>query len=579
MALTRRAFLQTGAISAAALAATACSTAPTPPLSVSIGSPPTAAPAAQPGAAEAVSVPPIELIALNRMAYGPRPGDLERVRAMGFAAYVEEQLRPNDADDAECHQRLDSVQLHISYDAGKGYPAVDEMRPLRTLKQPLNELWQLNNWDMDMDYGERSRPVYEVRMATYVRAVYSKWQLREVLAEFWHNHFNVRAVDNDSAIMATWPIYDREVIRKHALGNFRQFLEAVATSPAMLYYLNNAFSKASPANENFARELLELHTMGAMHYLNDHYNRWREVPGALEGQPVGYIDDDVYEAARAFTGWTVANGNDPGDGEHFPNTGEFHYYDGWHDSYQKRFLAVEFDPNQPPQADGRKVLDILAAHPGTAKHLCTKLCRRLVADEPPASLVDRASQVWLEQRDAPDQIAQVVRAILLSPEFASTWGTKVKRPFETVVSFLRATAADFTPNNNLGWMLDERGYRMFGWPAPNGHPDMGGYWLSTNVMLGRWNLPLTLMSDWAELARFDIAGETPASARSARQIADYWANRMVAQPLSEETLASLAAFMAQDGDPTQPPTFDDDDDRAARFNHLTALIAMLPEFQ
>ena len=216
--------------------------------------------------------------------------------------------------------------------------------------------------------------------ATLLRAIHSRWQLREVLVDFWHNHFNVNAA-GDQAVNVALPAYDR-VIRSHALGNFREFLEAVATSPAMLVYLNNRSSRAGSANENYGRELFELHSLGRDAYLNDLYNRWRDVPGALKGSPAGYIDQDVYEAARAFTGWTIEDGAGLGGGKTLPATGRFTYVEAWHDNYQKRVLATDFDPFQPPLADGRKVLDLIAAHPATARFVCTKLCRRLVSDTP-----------------------------------------------------------------------------------------------------------------------------------------------------------------------------------------------------
>ena len=140
----------------------------------------------------------------------------------------------------------------------------------------------------------------------------------------------------------------------------------------MLVYLNNRSSRAGSANENYARELLELHTLGRGAYLNTLYDRWRDVPGATEGRPQGYIDQDVYEAARAFTGWTIADGTGLGGGMALPATGAFTYVEAWHDGYQKRVLGHEFDPFQAPMADGRKVLDLVADHPATAWNVCTR---------------------------------------------------------------------------------------------------------------------------------------------------------------------------------------------------------------
>lgn len=383
-------------------------------------------------------LPPIEVIAMNRMAYGPTPTDQEKIRKQGLKAYVEEQLYPDDAKDKVLQQKLATATLHIEY-TWKGKKTA-ENRPLGYVQSSIDTLWKLVNPGAGA-YEEKIRPAQEVQAATWLKAVYSQWQLREVMVEFWHNHFNV-SIAKDERIAATFPVYDREVIRKNCFGNFRTFLEDVAKSAAMQYYLNNVSSKASPANENYARELFELHTLGARHYYNHLYNRWREVPGATEGKPVGYIDEDVYEAARAFTGWTIADGSDNGKGEKFANTGHFLYYEGWHDNYQKRVLGVEFSPNQPPLADGQKVLDLVASHQATAVHLCTKLCQRLIADNPPESVIQQAVKTWTDTQTQPDQIRRVVRTILLSEAFAQNWGKKIKRPFELVASFLRASQAD-----------------------------------------------------------------------------------------------------------------------------------------
>ncbi|MBA3470346.1 MAG: DUF1800 family protein, partial [Herpetosiphonaceae bacterium] len=297
------------------------------------------------------AIPEPAVIALNRMAYGPKPGDVARVRTMGLTAYVDEQLAPNAADDPVYNQKLADARLRISYAAGTTYPAVDELRPLSTLTKSQAQLWELSS---HAAAAERIHPANEVRAATWLRARYSKWQLREVMSEFWHNHFNVNAY-SDHKIAAMWPLYDREVIRANCMGNFRTLLEAVSTSVPMQYYLDNVSSKDGPANENFARELFELHTLGSDNYFNNLYDDWQAVPGASQGKPVGYIDQDVYEAARAFTGWTIENGayTSPGN---LPNTGLFRYYDAWNDNAQKIVLATFLSANQGPMAHGRKVL-------------------------------------------------------------------------------------------------------------------------------------------------------------------------------------------------------------------------------
>ena len=371
------------------------------------------------------------------------------------------------------------------------------------------------------------------------------------MVEFWHNHFNVNATSQQQ-ISATFPVYDA-IMRKHCLGNFRAFLEDVAKSAAMQYYLSNVKSKASPANENYARELFELHTLGADHYYNDLYNRWREVPGAVQGKPIGYIDQDVYEAARAFTGWTIEDGSNTGRGTVFPKTGKFTYFDGWHDNYQKRVLGTEFDPNTPPMADGNKVLDLVSGHPGTAVFLCTKLCRRFIADDPPPALIKRVAQVWHQSAGKPDQIACVLQAIILSPEFARMQGRKVKRPFEMIVSFLRATSALVFPNDAAFNALSGTGYKQFEWPTPTGHPDDAQYWLNTNTTLSNWNLISAAVDGSGKIAVVDIAQQTPASVRTSPDIINYWVMRLTGHAPDRELLLLLMQFLPRPKDQTILP--------------------------
>src|SRR5258708_26640945 len=233
------------------------------------------------------------------------------------------------------------------------------MRPLATRAQPIEQVWPLADGKRPLAGAERQRPRLEVMAATLIRAVYSRWQLREMMVDFWHNHFNVNAA-GDQAVAAALPSYDRDAIRPNALGNYRQLLGAVAKAPAMLIYLNNRSSRAGNANENFARELFELHGLGRGAYLNDLYSRWREVPGAGDGHASGYIDGDVYEAARAFTGWSIEDGAGLGGELRLPVTGRFVYVEAWHDNYQKRVLATQLDPFQPAMAEGDEVLGLVA---------------------------------------------------------------------------------------------------------------------------------------------------------------------------------------------------------------------------
>jgi uncharacterized protein (DUF1800 family) len=471
-------------------------------------------------------------------------------------------------------ERLARLKLRIRYNATPKWPAVDEMRPLTYLTKPIEAAWPLIVTRADMDGTERRRPRDEVTAATILRAVHSRWQLREVLASFWHDHFNVDAYAADEISVAL-PTYDRDVIRRHALGNFRQFLEAVATSTAMLYYLSNRSSRAGAANENFGRELFELHTLGRDAYLNDRYDRWRSVPGAEKGTPAGYIDEDVYESARAFTGWNVEDGSNIDGQRKLPATGRFAYVESWHDGYQKRVLAQEFKEFAPAMADGRKVLDLVASHPATARYICSKLCRRFIGDAPPPGIVEAATATWTQNLHAPDQIAQVVRKILLSPDFAAGQGAKVRRPLALVAAFARATGLDLMPTEPLWNALANSGQRLFGWSAPTGLPDNGGYFLGANSMRQRWQLVLAIAENaWGTGALPPLPW--PAAAATPRAVASHMTAALYGGakgPIVASVLSGLGWPADQSlGDPQRPEVMQ-------RMARIAALSAMAPAFQ
>lgn len=507
---------------------------------------------------------------LARLGHGARLGEIDRLRTTGYSTWLDEQLAPPPGDDPAVAAKLARLTFRIKYNEGKdqAYPAMDELRPLGTLGQPIEAVWPILAEREKHDGQERRRPLMEVMAATVVRAADARYQLREVLVGFWHDHFNVDAWDQEQ-VMVALPTYDRDVIRAHALGNFRGFLEAVASSTAMLYYLSNKSSRAGSANENFGRELFELHTLGADAYLNDKYDRWREVPGALKGQPNGYIDQDVYESARAFTGWTVEDGSGLDGRRKLPNTGKFAYVETWHDGYQKRVLATEFDAFQPGMADGRKVLDLVAYHPATARHVCRKLVVRLVGETASPQLTAQAVAVWTRQAHAPDQIAQVVRAIVSSPEFKASRGAKVRRPLALVAGFARATDLDLTPTEPLLNGIANAGQRLYGYAPPTGLPDRRDLFLGTNAMRQRWQLVLALAeNNWGtgviEPARLMGAGAT-----TPRAAAAFWLAAMTgsADPATAEALISGLGWPPDS--PLQPK-------QVAR---IAGLAAMAPGFQ
>jgi uncharacterized protein (DUF1800 family) len=517
------------------------------------------------------------LFAVSRLGYGPRAEDYPRLMRLKLGGWLEEQLSAPATDVPAVTERLSKISLRIKYDASENkWPAVDEYRHLSTLDKPIDQLWYLFDPQKPVSGQERGVPRNETIAATLVRAVYSPYQLREVITQFWHDHFHVNAF-SDEHIAVSLPSYDRDVIRKHCFGNFREMLEAVATSTAMQYYLSNHSSRAGAANENYARELFELHTFGREAYLNDQYDRWREVPGALTGHPIGYIDQDVYEAARAFTGWTIEDGARIDGGRKLPATGKFTYVENWHDGYQKRVLATDFDPFASSMADGRKVLDLIAEHPATAQHMATKLCRRLIGPAAPASITDKVAEAWNKSMHAPNQIAQIVRLIAESPEFAQSRGSKVKRPLALMANYVRVMGYEFAPTEGLFNQLSNAGQRLFGALTPAGLPDDNKAFTGSGAMRNRWQLLLGLaQNSWnngtPKPRETLVAWDKEIGTRSEAVATwfEVFGIRAHADLISE---SSMAAGLV----PFSTPTHDADGDR--RLSVASAIAAMAPEFQ
>ena len=484
------------------------------------------------------ATPSPERVALNRMAFGARPGDEELVRQMGLAAYVEAQLRPPTAiDDPMTQARLAQATLRINYGAGTNYPAIDEERALGLLYKPMPDLWdlQLKVAAGTLPFAEVNRAVEELRAATWIRAVHSSWQLREVMTGFWHDHFNVNAVA-DNRILVSMPAYDR-IIRSQALGNFRKLLEGIATSTAMLLYLDNAKSQAARPNENYARESMELHSLGRSAYLGHTYDTWSQVPGAAQGQPVGFLDDDVFGAAKAFSGWTVAMGQRLNSRTTLANDGTFVYAPLLHSSAAARVLAVDLAPFAEPMAAGRKVLDLLASHPATAKFVAAKIVRRLIGPRASDGLIDRAARTFAAHVGAPDQIARTLRVILLSPEFTAAPGQKLRRPFERIVALMRATYAELKPTATLFRTLEQTGQKPFIWPTPDGHPDDDESWLGSNQELKTWNMQLGLFA--ASMGTNAALMPQTEGISSVDAALELWSGRLVGHQLSAQSYSAL----------------------------------------
>jgi uncharacterized protein (DUF1800 family) len=422
-----------------------------------------------------------------------------------------------------------------------------------TLNKSANQLWN-DHKSVTNNYFQRMLPVSETECATIIRQVYSARQLQEVMVDFWHDHFSVFGWDYDGGPM--FPAFDRLAIRPHVFGNFRAMLQAVGESASMMYMLDLYSSEASHPNENYARELFELHTMGAESYGGivqnpDSFNNMNllghyTAPDGEE-ERLKYVDDDVYETARALTGWTISGANWPYTAINGVPLGQFAYDSTTHDQGVKRILA-RYLPASQGQIDGTTLFDMLARHPATARHVATKICRRFVGATPSNALITSAATVFQQNWQAGNQIAQVLQVILQSAEFKSSWGMAMKRPAMSAVSALRATGADFTPkpDNTTTYTpteefmgrLQAAGQRLFYWPAPNGYPDDPIAWSSTGT-LGMTLKMLPRLLEMHQIVSYNNAhpflvdvqaqtiGTFPANQRTAATLIGYWCDRIL----------------------------------------------------
>ena len=428
--------------------------------------------------------------ALGRLGFGPRPGDIARVRAIGLEKYIEQQLEPSKVDDAAVEERLkqfETLGMSSSEIASKFYTPPNQ-RPQAQNARPQNPPPAPDPQTMRV---QANLPMIELSQQKLLRAIYSERQLQEVLVDFWFNHFNVFQGKGQFARFYLTE-YEREAIRPHVFGNFRDMLEATAKSPAMLWYLDNWMSAAPETdvrpgravrgrgrammpqqqpqrpprglNENYGRELLELHTLG------------------VDG---GYTQKDVIEVARAFTGWTIDRPRAGG--------GDFMYNDRIHDDGEKIVLGNRL-PAGGGRRDGERVLDIVASHPSTAKHIARKLATRFISDTPPQSVIDRAAKVF---RDTKGDLKKVTRSILTSPEFmaANARGAKVKTPFEFVVSAIRATGAEVRNATPLVQQLRTLGMPLYGAQPPTGYDDKAASWVNSGALINRMNFAVALVSN------------------------------------------------------------------------------------
>jgi uncharacterized protein (DUF1800 family) len=463
--------------------------------------------------------------------------------AMGTSAWLAAQLDPESIDDSVVDSWL------------SGYSTLTNTNA--------------QNWAVLQADGGEDRILGELMHHTLIRAVFSKRQLYEMLCDFWHNHLNVY-------LFGKWSYrhlvaeYDRTVIRPHALGRFSDMLQACAKSPAMLGYLDNTRSNANSSagvNENYGRELLELHTLGIM------------------GGGQVYDETDVRNAALVLSGWKI---NEAADAD------VFEFRQSWHWRGAVSLLGGAWSrPDRTGAgdatliADGESMLDFLAHHPSTARYIALKLARRFVSDAPSSGLVDSLAAVYLANDTA---IAPVMADLVASAEFVGSESAKVRRGFETVASYLRATEATVTLDpvgpgsealHSLSWyegVLERHGQRLFSWPTPDGYPDTAGEWVSADGMLRRWETAgLLAHNALAEGVVVDLTALLPAPPpATVGELLEAYVSRLTgSHPAAAETSA-LATFLGVNvGDPSAAAPLAD----AALLADLTGLILSRPIFQ
>jgi len=595
--------------------------------------------------------------ALNRLTFGPRPGDVNRVLAIGVDKWIAEQLEPDKINDSALEARLAPYHtlrmsptemvknfppdqlLRAVADGKLPMPKEPQLKPIYTAglarinnKQEKKNAKAAENADLlatnpdeltaekkeqrqyareharsraldllempaasrtqnlaAMDVDERrgfwralsqddrekltadmtpeqkelllslENPVAvvngELMQSKLLRATYSERQLQEVMTDFWFNHFNVFLGKGAERYLVT--SYERDVIRAHALGKFRDLLLATAKSPAMLWYLDNwqsvgpnsqaagrGKSNGKPAqglNENYAREVMELHTLG------------------VNG---GYTQKDVTELARVLTGWTL---EEPREG------GGFVFRAPRHEPGDKTVLGRVF--HEDGQREGEAALTMLASQPATAKFISTKLAQRFVSDTPPPALVDAMAQTFLQ---SDGDIKAVMRTMLHSPEFWSMkqYRAKVKTPLEFTVSAIRATNAEMTRVQSVTDALNRMGMPLYGAQPPTGYSMHAESWVNSGALLSRMNFALALGSGKLGGVRMDTA--TLAGPGDAVQVQQALEKALIPGAVSPQTHETIARQMV---DPAVTGRKLDDPPKPVNAGAVAGLILGSPEFQ
>jgi uncharacterized protein (DUF1800 family) len=510
------------------------------------------------------------LHALDRLSFGPRPGDVAAVTRMGLKKWIDLQLHPEqikENQELEKHLaplatlRLTQAEIAADYPRpaaaarqqakASGTPLAELLTPeqiealrngtpeqRRALLSSLpprqrNQILQAlpRNQAGAAAINPQRVLVTDLSQAKLYRAVYSNRQLQEELVDFWFNHFNVDVSKGADRMLVT--TYERDAIRPNVLGKFRDLLEATANSPAMMFYLDNWQSVTPPPvrlnaknpktakqaarglNENYARELMELHTLG------------------VDG---GYTQQDIVEVARCFTGWTIDRPN---------QGGPFTYNGRTHDKGEKIVLGVTI-PAGGGKEDGEKVLDILAAHPSTARFISKELAQRFVADDPPPALIGRMAQTF---HDSDGDIRAVLSTMFNSKEFLSqgAYRAKIKTPFEMIVSAVRATGAKVDSAMPLANQLNNLGEPLYRKLEPTGYSSANEEWVNSSALLARMNFALQLTQNRVQGVQVDSRTFATLTAVAAQQL--LFTNATV------QTLSAIAKAIddQKKKTPNQPP--------------------------
>jgi uncharacterized protein (DUF1800 family) len=554
--------------------------------------------------------------AMNRLGYGPRPGDVERIRKMGLEKWIDQQLQPDSIDDSALDQRLQRYPT-LNMSAKKlieEYPqpgqvikkegiTKEEYEQQMKTKQRDAESQAIVTGNENLDKAQQQlaklqgpgRIVAELSMAKVDRAVYSTRQLQAVMEDFWFNHFNVFANKAEDKWLLT--SYVRDTIRPHTMGKFEDLLLATAKSPAMLIYLDNfqsadplavrrmdaekamrraryggAFAggvaptpgtfpgpatsspapgTAAPAqkqerglNENYGREVMELHTVG------------------VDG---GYTQQDVIQMAECLTGWTVREPR---------KNPEFFYDDRIHAQGKKVVMGRVFSTGG--ERDGEEALKMLASHPNTAKFISTELARHFVSDNPPPALVERMA---VEYSATQGDIRSVLKTMIYSSEFWSkeTYRAKVKTPYELVASTARALNAEVTITLPMAQWVGRMGEPLFLCQPPNGYSDKAETWVNTGALLNRLNFALSLAGDKVAGATVDLKTMLGDSAlRDPNAALSQSIEAFLGDQIAEQTRATLAARL---NDPQILQASLDDPVKQVNQGLIAGLVLGAPEFQ